>query len=422
LDDPDRVRAWREDLAVAVDSFLTKDRSFSAERRAAFRSAVGRLQGSVAAKTDNQIIAELARAVALSENAHTRLYLVRIRTALRRYPVRVYWFRDGLYVVKTTPEHRDLLGRRVVSIAGRDPVNLRQVVAPLFAGNASWRTYMSTYSLTCPDLLEGLGVIDSSGIAAFEVEREGRRIARRIEPLPLEIFNQPTEAWWDLSPLHAGRGGPWLAALPAERDSLPLYLRNPRQQYWSERLPAARAFYIQYNRSGDMPAGESLAEFGARTLRALTEDPADKVIVDLRFNTGGNLAVADGFLRQLASLPGMKQRGRLFVIISGSTFSAGIYHTAELEQLTGALLVGEPVGDVLDFWAEGGNVVMPHSRLTPHYADGFHSYTKVEHPEFEPYYMDLGIDSLEPDLRVDLNAADYFARRDPALDRVLHYR
>ena len=95
---------WREDLQFAVDTFLARDRSFSPEARQQFRTASAELQRTVEGKTDNQIIVELAKAVALARNAHTRLYLLRNRSELRRYPIRVWWFADGLYVVRATPD------------------------------------------------------------------------------------------------------------------------------------------------------------------------------------------------------------------------------------------------------------------------------------------------------------------------------
>src|SRR5262245_4805541 len=101
---------WREDLQFALDTFLARDRTFSPEAREQFRATVGKLQQTVESKTDEQIIVELAKAVALARNAHTRLYLLRNRTELRRYPIRVWWFADGLYVVRTTPEFAGLLG------------------------------------------------------------------------------------------------------------------------------------------------------------------------------------------------------------------------------------------------------------------------------------------------------------------------
>ena len=70
--------------------------------------------------SDAEILMRMAAVVALSGNPHTRLYLLRNRTELRRLPVRLWWFNDGLYVVRARTDHRDLLGCRPgVPRAGR---------------------------------------------------------------------------------------------------------------------------------------------------------------------------------------------------------------------------------------------------------------------------------------------------------------
>lgn len=181
-----RVLAWQQDLDIAIHSFLPRDRSYSPRQRTRFISLLRELQKDVVSKTDNEIIATLAQTVALSDNAHTRLYSVRNRTAVRRYPIRVWWFQEGLFVVRSRPEFTELLGARPVRINGADMTRLKGQVAPLFAGNGAWHDHMSTYSLTSPDLLAGLGVVPDSGEVEMElVTRNGLRIRRSITPLPL---------------------------------------------------------------------------------------------------------------------------------------------------------------------------------------------------------------------------------------------
>jgi hypothetical protein len=79
-------------------------------------------------------------------------------------------------------------------------------------------------------------------------------------------------------------------------------------------------------------------------------------------------------------------------------------------------LIGEPVGDDLDFWAEGGNLVLPHAQLTVHYANAFHAYSQREYPRFRPYFADLNVASLEPEVVVEPSWADYASGRDPVFE------
>ncbi len=57
------------------------------------------------------------------------------------------------------------------------------------------------------------------------------------------------------------------------------------------------------------------------------------------------------------------------------------------KQWGAAIFVGESVGDDLDFWAEGGDLVLPNSRLTLRYSNGFHKYSTADYPSLKPYFM-----------------------------------
>jgi hypothetical protein len=293
----------------------------------------------------------------------------------------------------------------------------------LYAGNRSWARYISTYTMTSPEVLKGVGMLGGDGELALTVETSaGRRVERRLQPLPLERSDQPCEAWWDLSPTHPGRQGPWTSVLPADTTRMPLYLRHLTKYYWTHRSSDSKLVYLQYNRAQDQPDGETVNSFGDRFLKELERAPPQKLVIDLRFNTGGNLELADALFRGIAALPVAQERGRLFVITGRTTFSAGITAVAVLRQLTRAVIVGEPVGDVLDTWSEGGNILLPNTKLTLHYANGFHPYSRREYPEFRPYHYDLSVDDVGPDVLVETTFTQYLAGQDPAMEAILAFR
>ena len=414
---------WREDLKFAVDTFLERDRSFSPAARVQFRKAIDTLKQTVGGKSDEQIIVELAKAVALANNAHTRLYLLRNRTELRRYPIRVWWFPDGLYVVRTTPEYSALLGARILRIAGRSVEQIKRHVEPLFAGNDSWRTYMSAYTMTSPDILLGLGLITGSGQTRIEfLSRKGSKGGRELEPLPLQKTDQPTESWWDLCPTRPRNDGAWVSALSLPESQLPLYVQHTERQYWSQYLAPERLYYIQFNRAGNAPAGESLNDFGKRALSEMNSAGVTKIVVDVRFNTGGDLTIGRPFVNRLGAFA-KEHLIKIYAIVGRATFSAGIYHAMQLREIAGATVVGEPIGDILEIWSEGGNLLTPNSKLSLHFADRLHSYSPLVRPEFDKYLVkdtDLSVANPGPDVLVKISARDYFAGRDPALAAVIH--
>ena len=70
---PSRAAAWREDIEVVRQRFLRYDRSFGGAARADADRRLVRLAAGAGKRTDQEIIVELSRIVALGGNAHTRL-------------------------------------------------------------------------------------------------------------------------------------------------------------------------------------------------------------------------------------------------------------------------------------------------------------------------------------------------------------
>jgi hypothetical protein len=52
-------------------------------------------------------------------------------------------------------------------------------------------------------------------------------------------------------------------------------------------------------------------------------------------------------------------------------------------------------------------------------SNGYHSYTKNDPPEFRPYYRDLSISSLGPDVPARPTFKQYAEGRDVAMEAIL---
>ena len=409
-----RTEAWHQDLEAVSTRFLRYDRSFDARGRTLAQARLEQLKQSAASMTDAELIVELSRVVAMSRNAHTRLYFVRNRTEVSRLPVRVWWFGDELRIVRAAAEERDLLGCRVTRVGLRSTADAFNLVRDIKAGNASWQRYMSSYYLTSPDVLAAARVTATPRQVPLGLMCNGRARSVTLATSPVVRSAAPVEAWWDLSPTHSpGDSRLSLSALLADR--APRYLRNTDQNYWFEHVPENDVLYLQYNRAESV-SSRPMASFIKELAEAVTTRPLRAFVVDLRFNTGGDLNVATPLVTTLAPL----LRGvPVFVLTGRATFSAAITHAAQWKQLAGATLVGEHVGDGLDFWSEGGNLVLPNSGLTVHYTNGFHKYSQREYTSLKPYYFELHVSSLEPDIPVETSWTDYSRGRDPLYAAVL---
>lgn len=412
----ERSTHWREDIALARTDFLSRDRSFSDTNRARAEVWLMDLEAQVDRLSDQEILARLAQAAAMSGNAHTRAYILRNRGHWRRYPIRIWKFADEWRVVAARPEHARLVGARLVSVSGVPIEQAEEGVRSLFAGNDSWARYMAAYSLTSPDALIGVGAIDAEGPAPVAFDIDGESVELELATEPFEVRNRPEEAWWFLSPSHPTVVG-WVHVLTSV--ALPPSLAGAAENYRFVRC-AGEVAYLQFNRAQNLEGGPSVAEFGAGVLASLAAEPPQRLVVDLRFNTGGDLTLGGHFIRDLARSPFAQIPGRVSVMVGPNTFSAGITHVVQLQQDAQVTLAGTAPGDGLEFWSEGGNVTLPNSGVNMHYADRAHTYSSaVSSVAPDLVALDLNVDEVNPDLPADWTWDAYREGRDPYVEAAL---
>ena len=127
---------------------------------------------------------------------------------------------------------------------------------------------------------------------------------------------------------------------------------------------------------------------------------------------GGDLNLTRDFMR---ALPALAEGGRVYAITSGRTFSAAISSLGYLKQAAGDRLtiVGEPIGDRLEFWAEGNILQLPGLGALMLYADERHNYmTGCPEADCHRSIRDhpIRVRSLQPDIAAPL-ALRRFRRR-----------
>lgn len=237
--------------------------------------------------------------------------------------------------------------------------------------------------------------------------------------LPLSEREEPYEAWRDLSPLSTGNldGNHWLHVLSEE--NLPLYLRNPNQSCSYEYMQNENALYIQINRNeSDKTCSQS--EF-AREIKQLAKSVSpERVIFDLRFNTGGSYEETFDLAKGVPEwYPSAKN---IYILTGSSTFSAGITTASWLKYYSQerAVIVGEPAGDRLRMWSEGPTFTLPNSKLQIKAATAFHNFAEADFVLGKTFFKDLfyavPAGDLDVDLPVSVSFQDYLSGHDPLLE------
>lgn len=402
---------WREDVDFLAKTVAEKHRHpFDNLSPADFDKAVASLRDRIPALADHEIVVGLAKLVAMLRDGHSRLTLPAGPSAdtqshtptaapkpgisFHALPVLFYLFSDGLHIQAAAPDKRDLVGAKVVRVGKMSAEEALEAVRPaVHYDSEMWFKLVGPQFLRIPEVLGSCGITDSLERTTLTLEKDGRTTTVTVEPLP----PGPEPAWVTWSDI-AGT-------------TKPLYLRDPKKVYWFEILPEQKAFYVQINAIQDDPA-ESLAAFSGRMIEAARKSGAEKLVLDLRLNGGGDNYLNRGLVLALLGAPDLNRYGRLFTIIGRNTFSAAMSLVSALERWTETIFVGEPTGNTPSQYGDSRRYVLPHSGLTVRLSSIY--WRDAEANERRPW--------VAPDIAAALSWADHAAGRDPALEAALSYK
>jgi hypothetical protein len=203
---------------------------------------------------------------------------------------------------------------------------------------------------------------------------------------------------------------------------LPMFLTDYATPFRTRYLAESRTYYAEL-KSNDDENGYAIAPFVDGVKRDVATLNPRTLIVDLRFNQGGNFTKTASLMKHVTSLaPSIEH---VYLLTSAWTFSAGNVNIAlAREHGQGRVtVVGEGPGDRVRIWAEGGDIVLPNSKLDIGFATGLHDYSKSCFGEpgcfWVLYLYPTHVASLAPDVDVPYTFADYAAGRDPVLARAM---
>ena len=417
----DPLTAQREDIGQFA-KLVALDRSYSDAARREANAALVALASRNEVLGPPKLRMALMQVAALADNGHTAAYAGKGGRP-NAAPIRLYDFADGVRVLRAEAPESDLLGAELTRVEGRPVAQVIDVLSTYRGGRAEARRHWAVGILNSPQILFGAGLARDPSVAAWTFRLPDGRTAERTlagEPQADEAPRPEPPRW--LSPLPLPNEGPgWRAYLPADA-RLPLAWRDANRAFRFAWVDQGCVAYLQLRANADVD-GQSIAAFQREARRALKQRQACGLVLDLRFDGGGDYTTTAFFARDLPRLS--SPAGKIAVITGVDTFSAGITTAGFVKQAGGARvsIVGEPVGDRLDFWSEGGSGCLPHEKLCLHYATGRHRYDGPCSDWRTCYWLNwlfpVRVKTLEPDEAVPLEFADYVALRDPAFEQAL---
>lgn len=391
LDPAARGQQWREDIDALVSELPRRHKNaFFRARREDFEAAATALREDVPRLADHEVVVGLMKLAAMLGDSHTTIGTGDVKPPFRTFPIRLHIFRDGPVVVAAGETHRDLIGARLLRFDGLpvDEAFRRVSVVSAYENEPTYKSSVSRL-LVVVEIAHALGLTESLGRVSVSV-RDVHGVERVVELTPLER--------------HDTVAGP-----TPDDTQLPLARRRHPNRNWFECLPDSRTIYVHYGTCENEPE-RTVAQLTQQILERVDAGSAQRLVLDLRGNGGGDSSLIRPLIRGLRRRPPFRKPGGVIVLIDRNTFSSAYLNALEFKQTLRAILIGEPTGQKPNAYGEVRAFVLPNSRLPVRYSTKFWQ-TVPGDPA-----------SLEPDVLIEPTSTDYLSMRDPVLDAALAYR
>ena len=406
-----RDEGWRADISFLAREIKRRGVApFRAVSEPDFDSRVSLLADGVPGLSDAQIIAGMLRLLRPLADGHAFIAPAEGDKELNRVlPVKFYRFGEGLFVTAAAPAYRQLLGAEVLRVGEHPAGEVLAALEPLISrDNDQQVRWLGPEVLPWAPMLHALGLTgdpDSVTLTVRFPDETTGTVAVGTVPARSRASTRPSRR-------------PRTRRGPARRAGS----RMPRRCPARCRLTCASAMsptgsstcrsqglvYFQFNGVGDRPE-EPLAAFCDRLFGFIDSHPVAGLVIDLRWNGGGNTLLVQPLLHHLIGCAKVRRPGGLFVIIGRGTFSAAQNTATAIERETSAIFVGEPSGSRPNFIGETMQFELPYSKTIANVSD---LYWQTSWPvDQRPW--------IAPEIYAPPTFAAYRQNRDVAMEAVL---
>lgn len=390
-----RAESWRRDIAFLHDELLRLQPSSSRGLRTEeLADAARRITDSLAFLDDAAIALRLQQLLRAMGAGHTGLLTEGVPAWQGAIPVQFEVLRDSVFVSAAASSYAAAIGGRLIAIDGKPlAVVLPALDSMASRDNAFGLIRNRGRHLRYPKLLHALGIAkDTARVTLTLVTESGQSRTMAVTAAP--VSNSYNRVTGDLG---------WPSALNKES----LYLRDRTTPWWYSYDPTNRLVYFGFNSVVESQA-ESFQSFTQRLFAFIDTAAVDRLIIDLRWNNGGNSRLLPplitGLIRSKINAP-----NRLFVITSPTTYSAAMNAATFIDRNTFATFVGEPTPSQPNFVGESNIIVLPYTGTPVSISDVFWQSS---------WPTDRRI-SLVPTIYAPLTFRDLITGHDPALAAIL---
>lgn len=376
---------WKPDLQLLKQEMLNNEVSLATNKKLSetFAQSIDRVIGNLKDYgNDDEIKIEVSKVIASLGQSHTALQ----PWDEKIIPIKLYMQDDKLYAIDTIKGYSEILYLELLQI-NNHPVKkvMRQLSVLISKDNNQGLKVKIPVFMICPSILYGLGIIDNKEGIQLEFRGGNKDVKIKIDPIKI-------------NKAQSGFLSPYKEKL--------LYNKFINKNYGFEYLPTNKSLYVAYNFCEE-DTNYALSKFEDDIIETLQSYQAEKIIIDLRRNPGGDSTLLEALIHRLESQE--RFQGHVLVLIGRGTASSAIQNAIKIQEMLDAKLMGEATGGDPNKPGEVRSLTLPNSGLHLSYStQKFHLQNK-------------GIDALFPNIQVDYLVADYQNGIDPVLTAALDY-
>ncbi|ATP55981.1 hypothetical protein CPT03_05630 [Pedobacter ginsengisoli] len=328
----------------------------------------------------NRFIAELFKLTKSIGDEHTFIEV----DFSKVLPIQFELFKEGLFVVGIDSANALALNSKLESINGH-PVSevMARFKEIIQYENPAYFDDRLLQNLNNPVLLNGLELIDSDSIATFTLSNSTGQIQK--------ISLKPVSGK-DVTKLNLVRSGGNLLS------------HKKRSNYWFDYNADKKILYFNYSECREHQQ-YSFAKFSEELFPIIDEQKPEKIILDLRYNGGGNSAILNPFIENL-SASYLNKKGKFYVLIGRHTFSSAVMNAVRIKRNTNAIFIGQPTSGNINGYGEVRGFELPKSKIIVAYSTKY----------WENWKGKKG--PLKPDTSVEYSIKNYVEGKDEALTQV----
>lgn len=382
----DRIDAWQKDLDYLAEELPKKHKNlFFKLSKEEFNNEINDLKQSVNKMSDDEIEMGINKIMTSIGDAHTGANI----SSEKMFPMDLYWFDDGIYVINTIDEYNQINYKKLIKINDKSIDEVVKSISEIIPhdNEAGIKSQINFY-LVMPTVLKALNIIDKDDDIKFTFEdNKSKTIEMNLQTFSFDaVYN---------GVIGKGKDG----------QSVPLYMKNKDKAYWYEYLKDSKTLYFCYNKCSEMD-NQSFKQFSKELMKVINTQDVQKLVIDMRNNGGGISTILDDFIKEISKSK-LNEEGKLYVIIGRKTFSSAVLNTISFKKETKAVFLGEATSGKPNHYGEVKGFKLPNSKMTIRYSTKY----------FTNYDKDDS--SFLPDKEIHISINDYINGVDPVMKFIL---